>query len=93
LTVVLSLTVEKNFRDDGEHVFEDLLLCVRRLNRVKNFGQGFTDRGGLLGGGLRGVVAGAVFLDAAVSAKLFDALFVVSRGLGRGFDRGGGFCG
>jgi hypothetical protein len=77
LTVVLSLTVEKKFGNDGEHVLEDLFVRVRRLNRLENFGQGFIDRGGLLGGGLRGL-AGAVFLDAAASAKLFDALLLVA---------------
>jgi hypothetical protein len=74
LTVVLSLTVEKNFGNDGEHVLEDLLLRVRRLNRLENFGQGFTD---CLGVACRRV-AGAVFLVAAASAKLFDALLLVA---------------
>jgi hypothetical protein len=77
LTVVLSLTVEKNFVNYGEHVFEDLLLRVPRLDRVKNFGRGFTDRGGCLAAACGGV-AGVVFLDAAASPKLFDALLLVA---------------
>jgi hypothetical protein len=73
----VSLTVEKTFGDHGEHVLEDLLLRVRRLNRLENFNQRFTDRGGCLGVACGGV-AGAVFLDAVASAKLFDALLLVA---------------